>query len=335
MIKKFLLIPLFALICLAALIIARTVTVQDPHSVVIFGNIELTEVNLSFKIPGKMIKRTVSEGEKVLKGAEIAVLDSRELGQEVLMSQAEAESSLAYLRELDTGYLPEEISQAAARLKQVEADNERLNADFQRQEQLYAGDVISQREFDVSQAAFVVSEAKVSEARENLSLLKRGIREEKIAQAKARLKKSVEAVSLAKTRLSEARLKTPLSGYVLQDYIEEGEFVQAGTPIVSIGNLDQVYLKAFIGETDLGKVKLGQTVNITTDSYPDKTYKGIVSYISQEAEFTPKNVQTQKQRVKLVYRIKVDIENPLHELKGGQPADGIIFIDAGTDANLL
>lgn len=329
MIKKFLLIPLLALICLSALIISRMMVVHDPHSILINGNIELTEVKLSFKIPGKVTKRFVSEGEQIQKGAEVATLDARELTQEVKISEAEADASRAYLKELEMGYLPEEVSQAASRLKQVEADNERLNADYQRQKQLYEGDVISSREFDVSQAAFAVSEAKVNEAKDNLNLLKRGIREEKIAGAKARLKKAVEAINLAKTRLDYSILKTPIAGYVLEDYVEEGEFVQSGTPVVSIGNLDQVYLKAFIDETNLGKVKLGQEVKITTDSYPDKIYKGRVCYISQEAEFTPKNVQTEKQRVKLVYRIKVDVDNPLHELKGGQPADGIILIGQG------
>lgn len=326
MVKKFLLIPLFALLCLGALIYSRLSTTHDPHTVVVSGNIELTEVKLSFKIPGRVIKREVSEGDLIKKGALVALLDSKELKQEVKISETEVEASLAYLKELEMGYLPEEVSQAEARLKQAEADNDRLNADFTRQKQLFKGDVISHREFDLSQAAFAVSQAKVTEAKENLTLLKRGIREEKIAQAKARMKKAVEAVMLAETRLDYTVLTSPISGYVLEDYVEAGEFVQAGMPVVSIGNLDKVYLKAYIDETELGKVKLGQKVKVTTDSYPDKIYHGVVSYIAQEAEFTPKNVQTEKLRVKLVYRIKVDIDNKEHELKGGQPADALIRI---------
>jgi len=326
MLKKFLLIPLFALICLAALIISRTMNHSDPNTIRISGNIELTEVKVSFKIPGKIIKRDVSEGDQVKIGQKIASLDEMELRQEVKMSEAEAESASAYLKELVKGYLPEEVSQAEARLKQAEADNQRLNTDFGRQKQLYRGDVISSREFDLSQAALAVSEAKVKEAKESLTLLRRGIREEKIAQGRARLKKAMEAVSLAKTRLDETTITAPISGYVLQDFVEVGEFVGPGVPVVSIGNLDDVTLKAFIDETELGKIHLGQHVNVTTDSYPGKIYPGKISYISQESEFTPKNVQTEKQRVKLVYRIKVDIENPEHELKGGQPADAVILL---------
>lgn len=327
--RKFLLIPLVALICLGALIVSRFLHESDPGTIIISGNIELTEVKLSFKIPGRVIKRFVSEGQKVGPGELIATIDSEELHQEVKMNEAEEEAASAYLKELQVGYLPEEVSQAEARLKQAEADYNRLNADYSRQKQLYSEDVISLREFDLSQAAFAVSQAKVLEAKENLTLLKKGIREEKIAQAKARLKKAEEAAALAKTRLGFANLVTPIGGYILQDYIEEGEFVQPGTPIVSLGNLDQVYLKAYIDETELGRVKLGQRVKIKTDSFPDKTYEGVVSFIAQEAEFTPKNVQTEKQRVKLVYRIKVDVENKNHELKGGQPADALIMVEEG------
>lgn len=324
--KKFLLIPFVALICLIALIISRFMNESEPGTIIISGNIELTEVKLSFKIPGRVVKRFVSEGQNVQAGALVAKIDSEELRQELKMNEAEMEAAQAYLKELQVGYLPEEVSQSEARLKQAQADFDRLNADYSRQKQLYDEDVISHREFDLSQAAFAVSQAKVLEAKENLTLLKKGIREEKIAQAKARLKKAEEATSLAETRLSFANLTSPISGFVLQDYIEEGEFVQPGTPIISIGNLDEVYLKAYIDEVDLGRVKLGQKVKITTDSYPDKTYEGVVSFIAQEAEFTPKNVQTEKQRVKLVYRIKVDVENKKHELKGGQPADGLIIV---------
>jgi len=133
-------------------------------------------------------------------------------------------------------------------------------------------------------------------------------------------------LALARTRLSYATVFSPLSGTVLSKNAEPGEFVAAGTPVVTVADLREVWLRGYIPETDLGKLRLGQEVAVTTDSYPGKKYEGRVTFIAQEAEFTPKSVQTQKERVKLVYRIKVTIANPAAELKPGMPADGAILL---------
>jgi len=113
----------------------------------------------------------------------------------------------------------------------------------------------------------------------------------------------------------------------LSKNVEAGEYVAAGTPIVTVGDLERPWLRAYINETDLGRIKVGQRVRVATDTYPGKIYEGHISFIASEAEFTPKNVQTQKERVKLVYRIKVDIPNPNMELKPGMPADADILLD--------
>lgn len=131
-------------------------------------------------------------------------------------------------------------------------------------------------------------------------------------------------MELARTRLSYATVASPLSGTVLSKNVEPGDYVAAGTPVVTVGTLADVWLRAYIEETDLGRVKLGQAVDVTADTFPGKKYAGRVSFISPQAEFTPKSVQTRKERVKLVYRIKVDIPNPEMELKPGMPADGTI-----------
>lgn len=120
---------------------------------------------------------------------------------------------------------------------------------------------------------------------------------------------------------------SPLSGWVLSKNAEPGEYLAPGTPVVTVGNLNQVWLRAYISESDLGRVKVGQHVRVTADTFPGKVYKGKISFISPQAEFTPKNVQTEKERVKLVYRVKVDIPNPEMELKPGMPADAEIQLD--------
>jgi HlyD family secretion protein len=153
-----------------------------------------------------------------------------------------------------------------------------------------------------------------------------GPRAEKIAQALARKKQAAAALNLAETRRDYARLVSPIGGMVLSEDVESGEYVAPGTPVVTVGVFEHPWLRAYINETDLGRVKHGQKVRVTTDTYPDKEYEGRVSFIASEAEFTPKNVQTQKERVKLVYRIKIDVPNPEMELKPGMPADAEILL---------
>ncbi len=130
----------------------------------------------------------------------------------------------------------------------------------------------------------------------------------------------------ANTRLGYTTLLSPVAGLVMAKNIEPGEQVAAGTPVVTVGELDSVWVRAYINETDLGRVKVGQKARVTTDTWPGKVYDGIVTFISTEAEFTPKNVQTEKERVKLVYRVKITIPNPNMELKPGMPADADILV---------
>ncbi|MEC7840284.1 MAG: efflux RND transporter periplasmic adaptor subunit [Chlamydiota bacterium] len=321
------LIPIAAVVALVAIFIAQENALSDPNIIKLSGNIEVTEVELSFEIPGRVKERLVSEGQTVSKGQTVAYLDSQRLSQEVALRQAELRASKAALLELKEGFLPEEIAQAEAKLSQAKAELNRLASDYERQKRLFDGDVISSREFDISNSAYEVAKAKVLESQENLALLNRGIRPEKITQAEANVSKSSQALAIAETKLHYASLESPIAGYVLSDNIESGEFAAPGTPIVTIGNLNDVWLRAYVDESDLGKVQLQQAVKITTDTYPDKIYEGKVVFISPEAEFTPKNVQTEKERVKLVYRIKVDVSNPNLELKPGMPADGLIIVN--------
>jgi len=164
--------------------------------------------------------------------------------------------------------------------------------------------------------------AALKEAEERLREIRNGPRAETIEQAQARLQQAREALQLSETRLSYTTIVSPLAGVVLTDSIEAGEFVAPGTPVVTVGDLHHVWLRGYIDETDLGRIKVGQAVRVTADTHPDKVYQGRVTFIASEAEFTPRSVQTTKERVKLVYRIKVDIPNPDLELKPGMPADG-------------
>jgi HlyD family secretion protein len=297
------------------------------------GNIEVTTVELSFKIPGRVRERLVDEGEMVKTGQVIARLDPEDLLHETEGRRAEVQAARAALTELETGYRREEIAQADAALRRISADAERLRVDFARQLQLYKKEVISARDFDASRAAYEASQASVREARERLNLLRSGPRKETIDQARARLSGAEASLALSETRLGYAELRSSASGLVLSKNIEPGEQVTAGTPVVTVGMMDEVWMRAYISETDLGRVRVGQKATVTTDSWPGRKYQGRISFISPEAEFTPKSVQTAKERVKLVYRIKITVPNPNGELKPGMPADTEIEIDQAKTAD--
>jgi HlyD family secretion protein len=299
---------------------------KDENVVRVSGNIEITDAAASFKIAGRVTERLVTEGEMVKAGQIIARLDDIDLKQEVNLRRAELDAAKASLKELHAGFRPEEIQEATATLARTKAEEERYKKDFERQEGLFQKEVISQRELEATRMSYETANAKVREAEQQLTLRKKGFRAEQIEQGEAKLQQAQQALDIAETRLGYATIVSPFDGLVLSKSIEPGEYVSAGTPIVTIGQMNNVWLRAYIDETDLGRVHVGQSAKVRTDSYPNKTYPGQISFISSESEFTPKTVQTEKERVKLVYRIKIDISNPEMQLKPGMPADAEIAL---------
>jgi HlyD family secretion protein len=292
-----------------------------PGELMLSGNIEVTGAQLGFKIPGRVATRPVSEGQRITAGQLIARLDDAELSQEVTHRRAELAATEAALAELEAGSRPQEIAAVEATLRSVEAERERARLEFARQQELLKRDAVASREFEAAQAQVKVAEARVAEATERLKLVREGPRTETIRQARARTEQSRAAVTLAETRLENTKLASPLAGIVLSHNIEPGEFVAAGTPVVTVADTARVWVRAYVNQTDLGRIKHGQKVAVRTDSFPGKTYEGTIGFIASEAEFTPKTVQTPKERVKLVFRLKIDVANPNDELKSGMPAD--------------
>ena len=372
--KKKLIAGLLALLVVAAAIF-YVIRAGSAHAGIIrlSGNIEVTDAEVSFKIPGRVVARLVDEGEIVKAGQLVARLDSAELAQEVALRKADAQNAQAALEELVAGYRKEDIAQAEAAAQQAQsrleemlagsrpqeiaasqatverakAETERAKADAARYEALVKKDEVSQQQYDAVRTTFETALARQKEAEEQFKLVKEGPRKEQIEQARAamvqakehfrllrngprkedieqaraRLELTKAALAEAETRLSYATVNSPLSGVVLSKNVEPGEYVSAGTPIVTVADLDNIWVRAYINETDLGRVKVGQRARVTTDSYPHKVYDGRVAFVASQAEFTPKMVQTEKERVKLVYRVKVDITNQNMELKPGMPAD--------------
>ncbi|MGA2060706.1 MAG: efflux RND transporter periplasmic adaptor subunit, partial [Thermoguttaceae bacterium] len=270
--------------------------------------------------------------------------------EDIAASEAAMHKAEFALADLEAGSRPQEIKFAEASLSAADAQKAQSQADYIRANQLFKEKMISNEQHDAAKAIADVAAQRYREAVEHLALVKEGSRKqqidearaaynqakaqydlvmagprkETIDQARAKVKQAEAALQLAQTRLSYATLTAPMSGVVMSKNIEPGEYVAPGTPVVTVGDLVNVWLRAYIPETELGRVKVGQKAKVTTDTYPGKAYEGRVSFIAQEAEFTPKNVQTEKERVKLVYRIKIDITNPEMELKPGMPADAVI-----------
>ena len=323
---------------IAALLVAVVVAVvfylrhgrygESSTALRISGNIEVTEVQLSFKTPGRVLERLVDEGMQVARGQVVARLEERELADALKLAQADEAAAAASLAELEAGNRKEEVAQGAALLARAEAQAARATADYDRSKALFSREVIPRQQFDAAKAAYEEARASVRERREALKLLREGARRERVQAARAVHEGALARVSTAKERLGYATLAAPASGVVLSKAIEPGEQVAAGTPVVTLGDLGDCWLKGYIPETELARVKLGQRARVTADGLPGKAFEGRVSFISSQAEFTPKSVQTEKERVKLVYRVKISLSNPGMDLKPGMPADAVIDLGA-------
>ena len=308
---------------------------RGGEPLVLSGVIETTEAQLGFKIAGRLAARLVDEGQAVEAGAVVARLDKAD--QEAGLAKARA--SLAYseaaLAELENGYRAQDVAQARADVEQARAARRTAQAqlaqaaaDETRYQELYAKGVVSTQErdavhtrFRTATAALDEAEARLRSAMQRASLLEEGPRREQIDQARAKAAVDREAVRQAELQLEYVELRAPFAGVVLSKSVEPGEYLNAGQAVVTLGDLKNVWLRCYAAETELGRVRLGQSVELTADSFPGRTFRGAVSFIAGEAEFTPKTVQTFKERVKLMYRIKVDLPNPDLALKPGMPAD--------------
>jgi HlyD family secretion protein len=279
---------------------------------------------------------------------------------QISQQQAQHAAAQAQLAELEAGSRPMEIEQARARLAEAKSELERATSDWERAQPLFKADDISRAQFDQFRARYESAQAQVRQAQETLQLVEEGPRKEKIQAARAHVAQAAAAVRLAEAQrlelkrreqevatrraeidrsraqlaFIEAQIKdtvagAPVGGVVLSKSAEVGEVLAAGTTVLTIGDLDHPWLRGYINERDLGRVKLGDSVTVTTDSFPGKTYTGKITFIASEAEFTPKQIQTEEERVKLVYRIKVLVNNPNQELKLNMPADAEIVGHSG------
>jgi HlyD family secretion protein len=351
------------------------------------GHIEVTEVDMSFRLAGHVARLFVDEGAVVKKGELLAELEQEPIqarrdqafaavqelearvaslslaisikqdvqDAEVKRAKAGVSAAGARYQSLKTGSREEEIAEAAAARDRAKTEWENQQVDFRRIKDLYERKIVSQSQYDNSRTGAEAARAAYLAAEERYKLVKAGPRKEAIQEGKANLAGSDAALSAAEAGLREiekmkldltalnaqlaqakaalaiaeddlnkSRLYAPFDAFVTVKDVEEKEFVQPGTPVLTVADLGEVWVKTYVPETELGRVRLGQDAEVISDTFPGKMYPGKVTFISPEAEFTPKNVQTKEERVKLVYRIKVTLKNPNQELKAGMPVDVIL-----------
>jgi HlyD family secretion protein len=324
--KRIIVIGAVIVIAAAVFLIYRFGNRGEEGVMLLSGNVEVTETNVGFKIPGRVIELRVDEGYRVKEGDILAGLDNAELAGVVSQNMAALKEATARLSELQAGSRFQEIGQAKANVSSQEAELIKAKKDYERAEMLYKNGAISVSQFDTAKSTYDNRVALHKNALETLSLVKEGPRKEEIKMAEHRVEQAKAALNISGERFKDTVIHAPAPGVILRKNVEPGETVAQGTPVVTIGDLASPWIKVYVRENRLGLVKLGQKAKVTVDTYKDKSYEGTVTYISSEAEFTPKTVQTQEERVKLVFGVKVRVKNENDELKPGMPADVRIYL---------
>jgi HlyD family secretion protein len=288
------------------------------------GNIEAHESLISFKVSGRIVELPVEEGQMLKAGQLVARLDNDDYRQQVAVDEATARVRESQLVLGLAGNRTQEIEAAKQSLVDAKADLEQKRKDYTRYQALFEKDEIPGQTRDQAATNVTRAQAAVDRAQQIYDQLVEGTRKEQIEVDRANAHQARQALHMSHIRLSYTALRAPFNGVILVRQAEMGEVVSPGTPIVTLADLQHIWLRVYVPETNLGVVCWDQNVTVRTDTYPDKIYRGRISFISSEAEFTPKSVQTQKERVTLVYRVKVDVENPNFELKPGMPADAYV-----------
>ena len=276
---------------------------------------------MSVKITGRIVERLVKEGDRVTRGQVLVRLDDSELAADVKRLEAALRAAQATLRDLEKGARPQEIEDARAAVSSAEATRTMTEREHQRTEQLFKQNLIAAQDVDRARQAYEVAKAQERSARERLALVLEGPRPDQIDAARWQVTQAEAALAQARSRLREAIVVSPIDGVVLRKNLEVGETANPGVPILTLVDPKDVWLRAYVPETEVGRLKVGDPARVRVDAFPDRVFTGRLIEIGSEAEFTPRNVQTKKERVNLVFRIKIQIDNPDGLLKPGLPAD--------------
>ena len=285
----------------------------------LYGNVDIRQVELGFRVSGRIERMRYEEGDPVEAGALLAALDSRPFRDDVRRAEAEVAAQAATLAKFEAGSRPEEIAQARATVAEREATLVNARRLLERRERLVQSSAVSAAAYDDARAAAEEAEARLRVAEEALDLALSGFRDEDIAVARANLDSARARLASAETALADTELSAPVDGIILARVREPGAIVSAGATVYTLSLTEPVWVQAYVAEPDLGRIHPGMPAEVVTDTRPERPYRGQIGFISPVAEFTPKSVQTEALRTDLVYRLRVVVENPDKGLRQGMP----------------
>lgn len=295
---------------------------ETSSPLVASGTVEAIDADLGFQRPGRIASVTADDGDRVTAGDVLAMLDQAQLTAQRRAAAARVDATRARLAELERGARSQEVAQARAAVDAAEQRQEQAARDRERAQVLFAGGAISRQAFDNADTALELAVADRQRAEEALLLVEEGARAEQIQAQRAVVAQAEAALDQADAALADGVITATFDGVVTNRHREPGEVVPAGAPVLTVMDPQRRWVRIYVREDAVGRLSLGQNASITADAYPDRAYRGEVTFIASEAEFTPRNVQTTEERVKLVYEVRVRItEDPTFDLKPGLAAD--------------
>jgi membrane fusion protein PltH len=293
------------------------------RELLLYGNVDLRQVQLSFNNSERIAEVLVQEGDRVRRGQVLARLDTRRLEPQVAQAKAQAEAQRQAVIRLHHGSRPEEIAQARANVESARANVVKGKSNYERLKsaaEISAGRAVRQQDVDDAKAALDVAEAVLAVNEKALDLTVIGPRKEDIAQNEAQLRANEAQLGLLRQQLMDAQLIAPVDSVIRTRILEPGDMASPQRPVFTLAITDPKWVRAYVSEPDLGKVHSGMAASVRVDSFPNRRFEGWVGFVSPVAEFTPKTVQTEELRTSLVYEVRVFVKDPSDELRLGMPA---------------
>jgi len=303
---------------------------HEAKELVLHGNVDLRQVDLAFNNSERIAAVLVQEGDRVRRGQLLARLDTSRLEPQLAQVEAQAAAQRQVVQRLRNGSRPEEIAQARANVEASKADAINARAQYERWRsaaEISAGRAVRQQDVDNAKAALGVAEAKLVVNQRALELAVAGPRKEDVAENEARLRGSEAQAALLRQQLADSQLIAPVDAVVRTRVMEAGEMASPQKAVFALAITDPKWVRVYVSEPDLGKVRSGMAAWVVVDSFPKRRFDGWIGFISPVAEFTPKSVQTEELRTSLVYEVRVFVKDPADELRLGMPASAYVSLE--------
>jgi HlyD family secretion protein len=306
---------------------------KNQHRLVLYGNVDLRQVDLAFNNSERIAEVLVQEGAKVTRGEVLARLDTSRLKPQTATAEAMVEAQQAVVEKLHHGSRPQEIAQAQANVASAKADQVNARQQWTRLTALTTlttGRAISEQDLESAKASMDSAQAHLQMAEKTLDMAQMGPRKEDIAQGEAQLRANQSQLELLRRQLADSELVAPSDAVVRSRLLEPGEMATPQRPVLNLALVDPKWVRAYVSESDLGRIHGGMKASISTDSFPGRTVPGWVGFIASVAEFTPKSVQTAELRSSLVYEVRVFVQDPQDQMRLGMPAT--VLLELAPDA---